>query len=233
MSERAPELSPDDPRAALAEEVLGALKVLRGIGMALAEGLLEDARPKAAGGDEPADPRIGAAEAALAYSRIARAVRLTVALELRVAQEADEIDGDLAEQRAQAERHARAQRREAGFRAKEAGFGLVSSVLMEAVGGIDEHEHQRLDENLVEWLHDDEEDEAFAQMSQEQILDDICQALGVTPDPKLWAAGELVAAIRAAVIPASRHPARSKERQTQGLAQARAPDARLELADPP
>jgi len=198
-------------QTAHADEVVAALKVLRGIGMKMAQGLV----------DEPADAerRTSAAEAALAYSRISRAVRLTCVLELRVAGEAVEQRASEAKARREAERLARVAAHEAGYAAKQDAAIAVGIILQEAKesGQLSEAEFEPLSEQLEDWSEDEDHEVGFEKLSQAEIFEAICQALDITPDPALWAAGQLTEAIEAGLLPRSRatgaqsRPSRPKE----------------------
>ena len=188
----------ETPQTAHADEVVAALKVLRGIGMAMAQGLA----------DEPGEGerRTSAAEAALAYSRISRAVRLTCMLELKVAGEAAGQRAAEAQARHEAERRAVEAAHEAGYAAKQDAAIAVGIILHEAKesGQLSEAEYEPLYEQLDEWSEDEDHELGFEKLSQAEILEAICQALDIVPDPALWAAGQLTEAIEAGLSSSKR-----------------------------
>jgi len=226
----APADTAHDPHAT---EVVRALTRLRDIGMNLAEGLA----PAVTDG-------LSAAEAALAYSRIARAVRLTCVLELRIAGDTAQQRAAEAEARRQAERAAREAAHEAGYAAKQDAAIPVAMILDEAreTGQLSKAELEPLYERLETWAEDEDHELGFDALSQAEIFDAICQALQITPDPKLWAAGQLVEAIEAglhsgkvggasAFAKASADKASPATVATEAGDEWRA-DRELELADP-
>jgi hypothetical protein len=238
MTDCAAELSPGNPRLARVEAVLGALVVLRDLGLGLAQGLVDEA----GAGPDGAAQKPTSAEAALAYARISRAVRMSCVLELRVAQEREEVLHGIAEQAAAAQRQALDKRRRLGFDRME-DAAIVVDQQIEAFDGPrgddgtgNGEEASRLRQGVDEWLHDEEEHEYedFAQMGEDEVLASLCQALGVTPDPTLWAKGEFAQAIRAGIAPKLDptftpplpHP-RDDERREARYERA------LDLADPP
>jgi hypothetical protein len=188
-----------DPRV---ERRMAVLRELTDIAMTL----VRDVARRALDPDAPND---AVCALGLAYTRLARAVRQTIALEARMANEAaDETRRTVRDRGAQAKRDARR---------------LVKRVIAEAHDD-DEEEIEDLFDELDERLLD-EDDTAFGDMPLGEIVARICRDLDVEFDAELWA-DELpqpIAASRPA--PASR-PA-------EPTAQPAAPDPDAWLKDPP
>lgn len=153
---------------------LALLAELAGIGMALAR----DLGRRAADDETPLDP----AEAALAFSRLSRAVRLTIALEQRLAEAAP----------ARAEAAARAWRvrigHERALRAagrKDEAEALVARAL--AAEGRDGFEADAVLEELSERLDEADDDDWLTDVPIAVMAARICRDLGVAFDPDVWA----------------------------------------------
>ena len=152
---------PSDDRA---ERHARVLRELSEIGMDLAREVRRQALE--AGTDIPA------ADLALEFSRIARAVRQTVALEAKLAE-----DRQARADKAEASRVLDARVR--GIRRKTRVIGLVERVLESESDG------ERLLDDLAERL-EDENDTDFADAPIGELVARICRDLGVTPDWALW-----------------------------------------------
>lgn len=200
--------SPTDPRA---ERLLAALAELTEIGLDLARDLRAEVQAAA----EASPPAPAASQdAALRFSRIARAVRQSVALEARLAAELAEArpaTPTQAELKRQAEAD-RATRRKAGFERKATAAYLVCRTLeslqkakrprwtrgSERAPDDSDADYDRMEEGVAEWLYDAFDDSAYADRPMGEIILDICRAVGVAPDPDLWGAGEFEAKVMAA-----------------------------------
>ena len=174
--------SADAPTAAraLIERQLGLLTRLAEIGMEIAEAAGRQATG-AARADGGQDAPLG--DPALAYARVARAVRMTVFLQARLAKDLaalDKAEGAVAA--------ARAARRRAGL------HRLVEQALAEGEPATDEDrdedEIERLSCEAWERLRDAEDDAALLGLSFSEVVARICQDLRLSP---AWTA-KLVAA---------------------------------------
>ncbi|MDR3512451.1 MAG: hypothetical protein P4L73_12515 [Caulobacteraceae bacterium] len=156
---------------------MGALAELGEIGMALARDLRDRALERTAEA-----PALAAGDVGLAFSRIARAVRLTLALEARIG------EGQAA----------RAREAEAGA-AAEAECGkidrmrryihteVVRDVVEEAIEAeADEGDAERLLADLYERLEDEDETADFGERPVGDLIDRIRHDLGLPPDPHAW-----------------------------------------------
>lgn len=193
-----------------AERRLRTLEDLAEVGMALARSLLRRAELAEAGDAAADDEPVGAAEAALAFSRLSRAVRQTLALEARLEDEQRarqaQTAAQAAERRAE-EDERRAMRKlrllirkstvqdiveeviEANEReANEREAGEPEADGPEADGPeADGREVERLLDALHERLEDDAEDDDFENLPIGELVQRICHDLGVAFDPALWA----------------------------------------------
>jgi hypothetical protein len=156
---------------------LARLDELAAIGMDLAR----DLRRRAADDDAPLDP----AEAALAFSRLSRAIRLTIALEQRLAEGASA--------RAEAAQRARVLRDgyERAMRAagrKDQAQAMVAQAL--AADGRDAAEVEILLEDLTERLDEDDDALWLDDVPVAVMAAGICRDLGVAFDPAVWAGME-------------------------------------------
>ncbi|HET9161048.1 MAG TPA: hypothetical protein VFN88_10575, partial [Caulobacteraceae bacterium] len=184
------------PRSEQVEEVLAAVKALRALGMRLAQALVDEVE----GSPSEDQPAMRPAEAAIAFQRIAKAVRMTVALELRVLDEAGVVREGEARAGSFAQERAAQERRRQGASKRIAVADVMAEVLTEISQDIDAERHQELDEDLQEWFHERRDDEEFAGMDEREMLESVCAALGLVPDPRLWDQGDYVEAIAAAVL---------------------------------
>jgi len=157
-----------------------ALQELAEIGMDLARALRRQVVEAAAvDGGAPAVPAAGGGDPALAFSRLARAVRLTLALEARVAEVG---------RAAEAERAARrADRRIRGLIIKDE----VQAIAREAIEAAGrergaEVDVERLLADLDERLEDTDEADGFADLPVGALVARICRDLGVAFDADAW-----------------------------------------------
>jgi hypothetical protein len=194
-----PEPAEPDPQKARAARQLRALEELAAIGMELARALRDQvvaATAVQASEPEDGEPNSGAASGAvsgetvaLAFSRIARAVRQTLALEARLA---DEDRAGEAEARARRE----AERQDQGMARLR--FMVRAAAVQEAVeeaieadcgpdreDGGDAERAERLLADLDERL-EDADDSYFDQLSTSRAAARICRELGVAFDADLW-----------------------------------------------
>lgn len=166
-----------DP-AALAASQIARLEVLAEVGQGLISRLAREAEAIGEG-------RLDIATVALAYGRLAKAVRQTLALQARIAAEA-------AEKKRAAE--ARPGRDEATVkivhdftptRRNRAVDALELAIEVEA--GENEVKFERLEKELYEELEALDED-AFDERPIGAIVAEICEILGIEPDLSLWEA---------------------------------------------
>jgi hypothetical protein len=117
-----------------------------------------------------------AGDLALSFSRIARAVRQTVALEARLDQDRQAAAAELAKRRAR-------DAREHAYRHRMKVRGLVERAIdAEATGA----EAENLLGDLDERLEDADDLAGFADRPVAEIVQHICRELDVTPPPALW-----------------------------------------------
>jgi hypothetical protein len=160
---------PADPSSDRAERRLRILQELAEIGMDLARAVRT--RALAARADPAAAVDLG-----LSFSRIARAVRQTVALEARLDQDRQAAAAERAERRVR-------DAREHAYEHKARIRSLVERAIdAEASGEAAEDLLSDLDERL-----EDADDLAgFADRPVAEIVQHICRELDVTPPPALW-----------------------------------------------
>ncbi|MCU1500504.1 MAG: hypothetical protein JWM47_4457 [Acidimicrobiales bacterium] len=122
--------------------------------------------------EDGADP----SELAMKFARIAKAVRQTLALEARLADE-DRARRAAAEYRRKAEqaRLTRGAKQEGFFHKGQAAMMLEKALVREAPG-FDTDEYG---EDIGEWLFDDSEAELYADRPVEEIIPEICRLLDV------------------------------------------------------
>jgi len=219
--------SPEDASIQRAERQLRMLQELAEIGMDLARALRRrvesetdteaDAPPPAAGRD-PAD----------AFQRLSRAIRLTLALETKVAEalraliagEAAAVETGRAET-ARRDDEAQARRREATHSKV---VGLVGHAIYAEIDN-QEALWDCLDA-MDERLDEDEAYEGYADRPLRETVERLCADLGLTPDWSLWTDEGWV------IPPAARRPAYSvfhqPNRAPYGRERANAPPPRLE-----
>jgi hypothetical protein len=150
-----------------AERHLAVLRELAGIGMDLARKVQRQA--------DQSDTV--PAELVLTFSRIARAVRQTVALEARLAD-------DRLTRRRKVEADERAERYARG-RARKA---AVKDIVERVIDAGDGHDTERLLDDLDERLDDPSDDADFAERPLGELVAAICRDLGVTLDWSLFEA---------------------------------------------
>lgn len=153
-----------DPAEARAERHSRILQELAELGMTLA-------RAVAARAVETGDADLG-----LAFTRVARAVRQTLALEAKLADGREAVlAGHI--QRLAEETAARGRRRKK----------LVEDAVERAIDAECHGETaEALFDDLYERLQDPRDDADFADRPIGEMIAGICKALGVTPDPRLW-----------------------------------------------
>ena len=152
-----------DPSEDRAQRRFRALQELTEIGMELARDVQRQSREQ--GGE-------GAADLGLMFSRIARAVRQTVALEAK-------FDQDRQARRDKAEAERAVEVRLRGIRRKTKVMEIVERVIET------ESDAEWLLDDLGERL-EDADDRDFADRPIGELVAGICRDLGVTPDWALW-----------------------------------------------
>jgi hypothetical protein len=157
-----------------------ALQQLAEIGMAMARGL-QERMAAAAGADE-------ACELALAFTRVAKSVRLTIALEARLADD-QQLRAETLAARASQARTAAVADREARVEANT--IRVSDAVEMAIVAHTAEFDDggyasEKLSERLSEHLKDRRETESFADIPVSVAVAQVCKALGVSIDWDLW-----------------------------------------------
>jgi hypothetical protein len=166
-TEAIPETVPTDPAADRAERHGRVLQELTDLGMNLARAVSAQAAD--------ADPATAHA-LALDFARIARAVRQTVALEAKLA---DDRQTSLAERAQHRQREADAQARRRRTRIES----LVERAIDAEASG---SEADNLYEDLRERLEDADDLAGFHDRPLPEIVALICKHLGVTPPLVLW-----------------------------------------------
>ena len=169
-----PVIHESDPTIERAEQRLRVLEELAEIGMDLARALhrrvMAD-EPAAEAGAEPVD-------CGLMFSRISRAVRLTLAMEERLA-------AGLSPMKARA---AEAQAKRAYYRGEAAKEKVEEAVtrVVEAELDLDAETLEGLRAEVEEWLDDDEAFDDIAERPLGETVAWICRAMGLTPDWSRW-----------------------------------------------
>ncbi len=165
MSEPFPptDVALSDPSEDRAQRRFRALQELTEIGMELARDVQRQSREQ--GGE-------GAADLGLMFSRIARAVRQTVALEAK-------LDQDRQTRRDKVEAERAVETRLRGIRRRTRVVEIVERVVET------ESDAERLLDDLDERL-EDADDSDFADRPIGELVARICRDLGVTPDWRLW-----------------------------------------------
>jgi hypothetical protein len=174
---------PLTPREQRAADTLCMLQELAEIGMdmarvcgrrALAQEQMDEVAPGCV-------PSLRAAELSLAFDRIARAIRLTLALKAKI------DDGVLvAELEAREKRRIReAERRDEVQAHKQAAFKATRDVIKQS--DRPECERERLLDNADSlFIHGDVPAEFFEHGVNSGLMADICKVLGVEPDWSVW-----------------------------------------------
>ena len=123
----------------------------------------------------------------LRYARLARSIRQTLALEVKLREPATVRAKKVQAEREQAADQAKAAARYLGAPCKSTALTAVETLIEteaeEKLDGLETAE--RLLSDLYEKL-DDEPDDDFAGMAVSQAIERICQDLGVIPDWDLW-----------------------------------------------
>ena len=174
---------------ARARRQLGLLEELADMGMEIARAVHRQATAQSAAGGEAGDPPF--ADPVLAFTRVSRAVRLTLALETRVQEQID------------ARRAAASSARTSWSAETMSAVETFKRRLFAVAGRPDEDDDgaarceiaeigwRALRERLVE-TDDEADDETGTEAADErrpvgEIIGDICRSLGVKPDWSLWA----------------------------------------------
>ena len=173
------------------------LRRLAEIGMEMAEAMAEEAAVRLAAvravgakveaGEAPLSALAAPGpDVSLAMTRLTRAVRLTLAMEKRLAEAPDPVaDARRAAEaeRAEREKHERIRR----YFTREGNLGLVRDAvetLIETEAPQDQVE--RLVQALSERLEDPPDEEDFAELTTGELVARVCADLGLTPDWSLW-----------------------------------------------
>jgi hypothetical protein len=172
----------DAPAESRAERHLRLLQELVEIGMDIARAVRAEALAVADGdAAAPAPSRFGRSDPGLVFSRIARAVRQTIALEEQIAAGRDKAREEHARSRRNVEQLIFEQRqediREFVARAVEAD-AAERKLPDEAV--------ERLLDDLDERLEDGAYDDALADGPIAELVERICRDLGIVPDWRIW-----------------------------------------------
>jgi hypothetical protein len=168
---------PSAPSAAdRAARQMAMLRELAELGMELARALGAQALAELSPADETPDaPKVTTADPVLMFTRVARAVRQTVALEMRIGR-AD--DSDQAEDDRALARYEQISRKT-----------LVQEIATEAIRGqVEDHKCGRLLDRLearIDMERREADDFSFLPISV--LVTRICRDLGVEPDWSLWA----------------------------------------------
>jgi hypothetical protein len=193
MDDAAPiiEPAPDDPEdradapicaaQARTERQLAMLQELAEIGMQIARAVREEALARAEPADADAPSRFGTGDLGLIYSRVARAVRQTLALEARVADDSETAKVQREQRRVAAIRWAAHERRQ-----QVRGYVTQAIEAEAAERNTPESEVERLLDDLDERLEDGDSGDALADAPIGELVAGICADLGVTPDWSLW-----------------------------------------------
>jgi hypothetical protein len=173
-----PETRAPDPFEARAQRHGRMLAELAEIGMEIARAL----KTRALSQDEAVDP----GEVGLAFSRVAKAVRQSLMLEEKLAQDRQAsvaaAEALAAQQREQAAQIAE-DRQVEGFERKTQVRDIVEEVIEEVHDGRD---HERLRDALHEHLEGLEDEADLLDRPISQTVSAICEALNLTPDWSFW-----------------------------------------------
>jgi hypothetical protein len=164
------------------------LRELADIGMEMARALQSEVRARAEAEEEAGEAPKSVAELGLAFSRVSRAVRQTLALEARL-----EDDRLARERAAEAAEDAQSQSNsEMSERAAK-----VKAKLMQLLHPDRERDH-RWDDDWFEDLNDDPDDERgegfVSDRPAADVVAGVCGDLGIEPDLRLWAEDDGAAA---------------------------------------
>ena len=188
------EPAPDDPEGraearACAVEALRAQQVtmlqeLAEIGMQMARAVRDEALAPVEPADEDAPrpaSRFGSGDLGLVYSRIARAVRQTLALQIRVAEDIEKVRREGEQRRVAAIRWAMEERQ------TEIRDYVAEAIEAEAVElKKPEREIERLLDDLDERIEAGDYDDTLQTAPIGELVARICADLGVIPDWDLW-----------------------------------------------
>jgi hypothetical protein len=170
-----------------AAERFAMLRELADIGMEIARALQSEVRARAETAVEDEAPQ-SVAELGLAFSRVSRAVRQTLALEARL--EDERLDREQAAKVAEdAQSRSNSEMSEAGAR--------VKAKLLRLLYPDHERDHQWDDEDVEDLSDepDDERGEGFvSDRPAADVVAGVCGDLGIEPDLSLWVGEDSVAA---------------------------------------
>jgi hypothetical protein len=175
---------------ARAERHLRTLKELAEIGMELARAVRRQAVEAPAGGDAPGGEP-GAGDVGLVFSRIARAVRLTLALEARLEQDRQARDAQI-EAALAPRRELQATLKAGEFIHRSVRRSNVKKAVEQAIdaeadrAGAAERDVENWLADLDERLADAADDADFMGRPVGELIARICRDLGLTPDWSLW-----------------------------------------------
>lgn len=175
------ETAPADPARDRLERRLRMAAELAEMGMDMARALHRRVLEAAAGDEAAASWDLG-----LAFARVSRAVRLTLALEARLEQERQARDQEIVAAqtaRRQAENAVAAGKAVRGWARKNEVRDVVVEAIEAETGR--EHDIERLFADLGERLNR-EADADFADRPLGELVALICRDLGLTPDWSLW-----------------------------------------------
>ena len=170
-----PAPAPADPETDRLEGQLAQLRELAGIGLGLARELLRRAEtPVDPNGPSPppygpAIPASFGEDASLAFARISRAVRLTVALQARL------VEG----RKAAAEARAKRRRERADARKEDVRERVAARIETQ----VPQRERDAFRRDLGERLEDEDLAEALPDRPVREIVAMICDGLGIDPGP--------------------------------------------------
>ena len=180
------EPEPDDPEGraqARTARQLAMLQELAEIGMQIARAVRDEvvARAERAAIEDPPTPRLGGGDPGLVYSRVARAVRQTLALQTRIAEGIETARFE------QQRTHVAAVRSAFTERQHEVRDYVAEAIEAEAAEkGTPEKDIERLLDDLDERLEVGDYDEVLADLPIGDLVERICADLGVIPDWSLW-----------------------------------------------
>jgi hypothetical protein len=180
------EPAPDDPEGRAAARMtrqLAMLQELAEIGMQIARAVRDEALVRAELDEAAPKPpsRFGSSDLGLVYSRIARAVRQTLALQIRVAEDIEKVRVQGEQRRVAAIRWSMEERQ------TEIRGYVAEAIEAEAVElKKPEREIERLLDDLDERLEAGDYDDVLDDAPIGELVARICADLGVIPDWDLW-----------------------------------------------
>ena len=161
------------------------LRELADIGMEIARAVQGEVRAQAETAVETEAPKI-VAELGLAFSRVSRAVRQTLALEAR-------LEDDRLERQRAAKEAEEARSQADGEMAERA--AKVKAKLMQLIHPDRERDHRWDDVDWEDLNDDQDDDEGFvSDRPAADVVAGVCGDLGLKPDLSLWADGDSAAA---------------------------------------